>query len=422
MQEPRRGLIPSQSGTQHDRFVLHCGEELSRALQIQEFGRPLALGAAIQDAVRKKDLIQLKEFLDAKQSVYAKSWIPTPWQIVSWTLRQLGVMGEESADDKLVAADFVVMANVEAASKAILDEASKVATSNTSRIFSKELFASTFSSALGAESTSPTDLKVLLTHLSRDRAAIAYSPSTGTIKFNAPSETQPSPISNEDVSIAKLRTLISSLEPQIQQLTTRVSALDQKARDAVANKQLTTAKATLRSKKLADTQLQQRTATLASLEEVYAKIEQAADQVEIVRVMEASSQTLKALNKQTGGVEKVQNVVDGLKDEMVNADEIGQTINEVSAGAVDEGEVEDELQALEKVVKEKQEEVESKEREKLEEKEREKREEEEAEKTREKLAELDRIVHSGTPVSGESSNEAKKVDGEVSKEQEQPAT
>lgn len=107
------GVIPSQAGTEHDRFVLHCGEQLARALQTQEFGRPLALGAAIQDAVRKKDLIQVKEFLDAKQSVYAKSWIPTPWQIVSWTLRQLRVIGEEVADDKLVAASFVVMANVE---------------------------------------------------------------------------------------------------------------------------------------------------------------------------------------------------------------------------------------------------------------------------------------------------------------------
>lgn len=66
----------------------------------------------IEDAVRKKEFIQLREFLDAKQSVYARSWIPTPWQVVSWTLRQLGV-GGQAGDDRLVAADFVVMGNVE---------------------------------------------------------------------------------------------------------------------------------------------------------------------------------------------------------------------------------------------------------------------------------------------------------------------
>lgn len=82
-------------------------------MQTQDFGRPLALGAVIEDAVKKKELIPLKDFLDAKQSVYAKSWIPTPWQIVSWGLRQLGVMGREGAEDRLVTANFVVMANVE---------------------------------------------------------------------------------------------------------------------------------------------------------------------------------------------------------------------------------------------------------------------------------------------------------------------
>jgi charged multivesicular body protein 7 len=55
----------------------------------------------------------MKEFLDAKKSIYAKSWVPTPWQVVSWGLRQLGVTGGEAAVDTLVTANFVVMANVE---------------------------------------------------------------------------------------------------------------------------------------------------------------------------------------------------------------------------------------------------------------------------------------------------------------------
>lgn len=93
--------------------MLHTGEELLRALETREFGRPLALGAAVEDAARNKDLIQLKEFLDAKKSVYAKSWLPTPWQVLSWGLKRLGVMGGEGVEDRLVAGDFVIMANVE---------------------------------------------------------------------------------------------------------------------------------------------------------------------------------------------------------------------------------------------------------------------------------------------------------------------
>ncbi|KAK1061784.1 hypothetical protein LTR74_010801 [Friedmanniomyces endolithicus] len=388
----KAGLIPAQAGSQHDRFTLHTGEELLRGLQTAEFGRPLALGSVLEDAVRRGQLIPVREFLDANKSVYAKSWVPTPWQVVSWSLRQIGVTGREGVEDRLVKGDFVVMANVEVmadilaeaeAAKTVLDQAMRTATSNASHVFSKDLFISTFSLAVGVDVLSARDTAVLLAHLVRDRAAIAYDETSGTIKFKVPSETAPAAIEQEDITIASLRTLITGLEPQIEQLTQRISELDVKAREAVAKKQLVTAKTALRQKKLAETKLQQRTATLMQTEEVYAKIEQATDQVEMVRVMEASSQTLRALNQKTGGVERVQDVMEGLRDEMTSVDEIQQAINDGSAGGVDEGEVEDELEAMEKVERERIEGVERKGREV--------QEAEEAERTRRRLAELDQV-------------------------------
>ena len=164
--------------------------------------------------------------------------------------------------------------------------------------------------------------------------------------------------------------------------------------------------------------------------------------------MEASSKTLQSLNKQTGGVEKVQDVMDGLKDEMMTADEIGHTINEINAGEIDEGEVDDELEALEKVEREKVEEAERKERERVEaeeaekprarleelekvkraraeevdRKEKEKLAAEEAE-TRAKLDELDRMVDAGTPtVSSEPEVPEKQGKSESTAQQEQVAT
>ncbi|KAK1085257.1 hypothetical protein LTR33_002205 [Friedmanniomyces endolithicus] len=367
----KAGLIPAQAGSQHDRFTLHTGEELLRGLQTTEFGRPLALGSVLEDAVRKGQLIPVREFLDAKKSVYAKSWVPTPWQVVGWSLRQLGVTGREGVEDRLVKGDFVVMANIEDAAKTVLDQAVQIATSNASRVFSKDLFISTFSPAVGVDALSTRDTAVLLTHLVRDRAAIAYDETSGTIKFKTTAQTAPAAIEQEDITIASLRTLITGLEPQIEQLTQRISELDAKAREAVAKKQLVTAKTALRKKKLAETKLQQRTTTLMQTEEM-------------VRVMEASSQTLRALNQKTGGVERVQDVMEGLRDEMTSVDEIQQAINEGSAGAVDEGEVEDELEAIEKAERERLEAVERRAKEV--------KEAEEAERTRWRLAELDQVA------------------------------
>lgn len=242
---------------------------------------------------------------------------------------------------------------------------------------------------------------MLLTHLARDREAAAYDPVSGTVKFKSAAEPQPFPVTEEDVSIASLRSLISSLEPQISHLSTRISELDASAREAVAKKQLHSAKIALRQKKAAETKLTQRSGTLAQLEDVYAKIEQASDQVEIVKVMAQSGEVLKSLNKQTGGVERVQDVMDGLREDMQDVEEIGNAINEVAAADVDEDEVEDELEALEKVEREKREAVERAEQEKKEaeeklEREREaaeirRKEEQEAEITRLRLAELEHV-------------------------------
>lgn len=107
------GLLPTQHGGQHDRFVVRTGEELARALQTPQYGRPLALGSVLQDAVQKRELIPLGEFLSSKTSVYATSWLPTPSQVVSWGLKQLGIIGGDRGDDRLVAGDFVLMSNLE---------------------------------------------------------------------------------------------------------------------------------------------------------------------------------------------------------------------------------------------------------------------------------------------------------------------
>jgi charged multivesicular body protein 7 len=247
---------------------------------------------------------------------------------------------------------------------------------------------------LGDKALSPNDTKVLLTHLARDRQAISYSPATGTIKFKPASSTTLQPVTEEDISIASLRTLLAGLQPQIDSLTERLDALDLKAREAVSKKQTIVAKTALRQKKAVEAAIQQRSATLLQLEDVYAKIEQAADQVEIVSVMEAAGKTLKSLNAQTGGVEKVQDVMESLRESMLDADEIGTALNENAANAIDDGEVEDELEALETVEREKREAVEKQLNEVREQKaraEKEKQEADEVEALSARLAELDAL-------------------------------
>ncbi|KAL1643752.1 hypothetical protein SLS58_004768 [Diplodia intermedia] len=378
----RAGLVPSQTGA-NSLLSLGTGEALLRELTSKDFGRPLAL-AAVHDAATKKEMIPLKDFLAAKTSIYSRSWSLNPLSVLSWGLQQLGVLGGTTSQDRLAVGEFVVMANLEAASSAVVAQASNH-TSVVDRIYSLDSFRSAFAHALSpSHEFTPTDISVLLTHLSRDKAALSYDPVSQTVKL-APANataTAPEPITQQDITIAHLRGLIASLNAQIPALTERIAACDATARAAAtaATKTpaaRTTALAALRSRKLAEQGLRRRADTLAQLEAVYARIEAAADNVEVVRAMRAGAGVLRGLHDRVGGAEGVEGVVEALREEMAKADEVGDAVNDVgregAGGAVvDEDEVDEEFAALERA-------------------ERERVEREEAEKTAARLREVERL-------------------------------
>lgn len=131
-------------------------------------------------------------------------------------------------------------------------------------------------------------------------------------------------------------------------LSKRISTLSEDAQKAINNKSRTCALAALRSKRLCETILTQRSESLAQLEEIYSKIEEAADQVAIVRVMEASTGVLRSLHAQVGGIDKVEDVIESLRDEMGKVDEIGGAIEGGAQGdsVIDESAVDEELESL----------------------------------------------------------------------------
>ena len=259
------------------------------------------------------------------------------------------------------------------AANAIIAKASQLDQSTTSLIFSRSLFESEFAHVLDPTqhpeaALSTTDFDILLRYLSRDKPYLSSNAST--IKLKSTSESTPQPITQQDTDIANLRTLIKALETQVSALTDRITTLDISAREAVAANRTIQAKSALRSKKLAETTLNTRSATLSQLEETYTAIQTAADQVAIVSAMSASTNVLKSLHAEVGGTEGVEEVVDRLRDEMENVDEVGRVLNEANTSKVDEEDVDEEFAAMEKV-------------------EREKREKEEADKTASRLAELE---------------------------------
>jgi charged multivesicular body protein 7 len=367
----RAGLLPSSS-----LLSLTIDDSLLRDLETKEWGRPLALPTVIQEGIRRKQFIPVKEYMEAKESIYHNPWSLNPLHFLGWGLRQLGVLGP--AGGRIKNGQFIVLQNLEDTVKEF-GRRTEDKRSQTERVWTRDAFESEFRGLLGEKGLTESDFPILLRFLDRDKGLITQDSST--IKLRTAGEEKG--IINEDTTIASLKSLISDLEPQIKILESRIESFTLAAKEAVVRKSKVSALAALRSKKLAETTLEKRHATLAQLEEVYSKIEQAHDQVELVRIMEGSARVLEGLNKQVGGVERVDGIVDKLREQMGEVDEVGNVIFEVGKEGVDEGEVDEEFEAMEAEERKKEEERERAAREA--------KEKAEAEETRKKLAELERM-------------------------------
>lgn len=345
----RQGVLPNTQDT----LILHTGEELVSSLATREWGRPLALGTVVSEAVQAGDFIPLDTFLRQTESVYYKAWIH-PWAILSRGLETAGLKARVAADERLKEGAFVLLKNVEDSANTILQQIAQ-RPNNVGRVFTLGLFAKEFTTLLSPDSKfSEADLNVLVKFISRDLREASVSGTT--IKFKNDNE-DPSPVTENDTTIAKLKALVSSFHSQIDLLATKVSQCNIKARMALVDKNKIVALAALKSRKIAESTLQARVKAVGQIEEVLGNIEQAADNVELVTQLQRSTQVLKILNKQTGGVEKVEEVMDALKEQMDNVEEVTRIIGEGEV-QLDESEVEEELKEMFKEEEKKQEMVE----------------------------------------------------------------
>ncbi|KAI4154035.1 MAG: hypothetical protein L6R39_001446 [Caloplaca ligustica] len=192
---------------------------------------------------------------------------------------------------------------------------------------------------------SNSDVTILLKYLARDKQVLAYD--KDVIRLGAPGEV-PAPISKQDREIASLKSLMDDLNEQIRSLETRIAALRERSQKAVELKNRASALTALRSKRAAETVLARRTDTLFQLEEIYGKIDQASDQITMLRVMKGSTEVLRNLNAKVGGTQDVEDVLDSLKDEMGQVEDVGMAISQAGqeTNAAAEVEVDEELDAL----------------------------------------------------------------------------
>ena len=302
------------------------------------------MGAVIRESVADGSLIPLDTFLAAQASIYERGWLPSASTVVTWALRQVGLdallRGQSSQ------ARYAIVSNIEEAG-ARLGKLFDQRKGRLERLVPLQSFREEVSQILSlGDSISHEDLAALLVYLSRDKKLISYN--KDLVKIRAHGEVK-ADISAQDAEIASVKDLQVRLSQQEAVLLEKVQSLSDKAKQYVTENNRSGALRALRSRKDCEKVLERRSANLTQVEATLSKIEEAADQVEIVKAMEGSASVLKSLAAETGGLENVERIMDQLQDEMDMVDVIGTVMRENGPGAntVDETEIDDELAALE---------------------------------------------------------------------------
>lgn len=350
----RAGKVPG-SGQTKNLLIIDTGNELARALQHRQHGLPTCLREVLVDAIRRNAFVPVKDWETSTQSIYRKSWvnvpkIPTLGAVLLrvWELGKRSILGPST---DLPAESYVLVANVEAAAEAVLTRyRQQPHTSAADCIFSKAAFRKTFGNVLDTGVTiTARDLDILLVHLARDRQELSYD--SNTIKFKADGEDRPVQPTQEDVALAELHDAIQMVKARVVAIQADANKCTLAVKEALQLKQMVRAKHCLRKKKMAESSLEHYTNLTLQLEESYAKLQQAADQLGIVEAMRAGAEAMATLNEKMGGADGVQKVVDAVNDGIATTEEITSIINE-SAAPIDESEIDEELVELEKMERE----------------------------------------------------------------------
>lgn len=150
-------------------------------------------------------------------------------------------------------------------------------------------------------------------------------------------------------SIEKMDQTISLLEKRKKLLEKRMEQETEKAKECMKKSDKVSAMACLKRKKQYEVQAQRLEQQIMNNEQMKLTLENAATDIETLKSQQQASKAMKQIFKETGGIDKVEDIMEDVQETMATANELGDTLaRDLGTGQfIDEGELEDELDMLE---------------------------------------------------------------------------
>ncbi|TFK42436.1 Snf7-domain-containing protein [Crucibulum laeve] len=357
------GIQQSADDTISTRIILQANRDLMERLKVERAGKPLALGAVINELRTSKSLIYLPEFLNMKASIYDPGWLPV--RIISyvvgkplwWALEQAGVVGEDglfgssSSNHKNNSwwGDYVFVILLEKAADAVMEIHQNRLAGPGDALYSLDSFRKTFASCVGGSRPvlSKMDAQVLIKYLGRDRGVLVVD--SDIIKFiDAAALTEARTLTAVDRGLLELKTAVANLQSQIDGIQRRIDECTRKASTALQQKRKPLALSYLRSRKHLEDLLGKRLGSLGTLEATLISVETAAGDVELMKSYESSAATLRSIlahpSLQRDSIDKTMDALAEANADARDVDDAVRIGGDVAMG-VDEVVDDDELQA-----------------------------------------------------------------------------
>ncbi|KIO28038.1 hypothetical protein M407DRAFT_72413 [Tulasnella calospora MUT 4182] len=382
----RKGKQPQPHSNDH--LVLHASDKLGEALRWEKVGRPIGLGAVLEELATNKTLIALPTFLKSAVSIHYQPSLA--YRVASfvvgrplwWALSQLPFVGDDGSSltsEQRWAnykGDYVVLSILKQAADAIIARQKSKPPGFTESLYTRQSFQAEFESvALKGATLSQLDVDVVLKYLERDARVVIVE--KNAVKFVEPADEEAiaEGITEVDLGVLEMKTTLQKLADQISEIERQIQERLDKIGEHLRRGSKNIALTYLRSKKQLEELLAKRLNTQETLQTVLNKIESAATEVEIMKAYDTSARTLRAvlqnpLLQQESIEATMERMADVLADhkEIEDAISLGNDLAASSAGVpdADDDELKDELEML--IAEQKKEEEEEKERVRLEEK------------------------------------------------------
>ncbi|KLO08957.1 Snf7-domain-containing protein [Schizopora paradoxa] len=343
-----------------DVLSLTVSQSLQEDLRYEGAGKPLGLASVVSELRDTHALIPFEHFLSSTTPIYhsgslayrvATTVVGKPlW----WALQQLSFVDGDSHESEAalwrrVSGRYVVLSLVEKAADAVERRRQKqVMVSRADALYSFETFREAFGDVLPDVALSNSDLKVLVKYLDRDRRVLVSDGEV--IKFTDVESDRT--ISVVDRGILEVKTGIANTEAGNDELQRRIDERDRSVRECIRQGRKEAAVTHLRSKKGLEESLRKRLQMLGTLQDTLRNIEQAADNLEMMKHYESSTSTLKAiLSHPSLQRDKVDETLEGLAAvtadhrEIDEAIQLGSEMAQAEAG-IDDADLEAELAGL----------------------------------------------------------------------------